>query len=163
MCNVCLLCPCWYLAWLRTLDPLFRNNFQRCQFNQWKILCLKELRFGELSSDLNSSSGCPGNTGMLKTPHLISGQLCLRGLLGARSLGHCSTCRDTDESIDFAQQLQGRSNCSFLELILVHIQPRPFELSFLSANTHLCHTAAAPGFELLLPPGGCRYSVSYLP
>lgn len=27
-------------------------------------------RFGEFSSDLNSSSGCPGNTGMLKTPHL---------------------------------------------------------------------------------------------
>lgn len=70
MCNVWLLCPCWCLTWPCTLEPLFRNNFQRCQFSRWKILCLKKLGFGELSSELNSSSGCPGNTGMLETPHL---------------------------------------------------------------------------------------------
>lgn len=86
--------------------------------------------------------------------HLISEQLCPRGLLGTKApLGLCSTFWDIDFSL--TQQLQGGSDCSSLELILVHIQPRPFELSFLSSNAHLCHRATAPDFGFLTPQGGC--------
>lgn len=67
----------------------------------------------------------------------MSEQLCLRGLFGARSLGYCSTCQDTSKSISFPQQLQGWSNCSFLELVVLHIQPRPLELGFL-VQMHIC-------------------------
>lgn len=93
--------------------------------------------------------------------HLILRQLCLRGLHCVRSLRHCSTCQDTNESTDFIQRLRGRSNCSFLELIWVHIQPRLLELSFLSSSVYLCHMAAALGSELLIP--SCRWRLCLLP
>lgn len=94
----------------------------------------------------------------LETPgcwrHLISGQLCLRGLLSTEaSLSLCSTFWDIDFSL--TQQLQDGSDCSPLELILVQIQPRPFELSFLSSKDHLCHMASVPDFGFFILQGGC--------
>lgn len=85
---------------------------------------------------------------------LISGQLCTRSLLSAKApLSLCRAFQDIEFSL--TQQLQGGSDCSSLELILVHIQPRLFELSFLSSNAHLCHMAAVPDFGVLIPLGGC--------
>lgn len=84
--------------------------------------------------------------------HLISGQLCPGGLLSAEApLSLCSIFQDVDFSL--TQQLQGGSDCSSLDLIVVRIQPRVFELSFLCSNENLCHMAAVPDFGFLIPQG----------
>lgn len=100
-----------------------------CQFSEGKIWCPKELRCCELSWLPWKPWDAEG-----------SGQLCPRGLHGARSLGHGSTHRDADTSIDRSPQLQGRSACSFLGLISGRIQPDPFKMSFEMSflRTHIC-------------------------